>query len=335
MVNTLIPFLLLLFFLVLFILSFYFMVKQNVTSKKNKRVIRERVFSKEMEEKYLNILLHDNKYLSVTKRRIIKLTVIIINLLIIVIVYFYLNKQIWIIFVCFLISALFLYKLDSNYKGYFKDNLIHKIISEYDANLKYYPIYGISKDEYKNCRFQEYFDYYHSEDLIINVKTGFQFADIILKREYTDSEGHTHTDVVYCGSLARLPIKNIHCNIYLGNTTCNIFGENNFAELDFENDEFNKMFGALSDNELQAYKILTPDVMEKFVELKKNFFTDLDIRLLNDCLYMRFLSGNGFVPSLTSIKKEQDSIITSLAVLHEVIDVMGKVKDIIENKNLD
>ena len=50
---------------------------------------------------------------------------------------------------------------------------------------------------------------------------------------------------------------------------------------------------------------------------------------------MRFLSGNAFVPSLTSIKKEQDSIMTSLAVLHEVTNVMEKVKDIIDSKDLD
>lgn len=329
------PFIMFLFFGTFFILALYFIIKQSITMKKNKNILREKTFSKDVEEKYLNILAKREKHLSTWQRFIFKTIIVIVNILIIVIICFSLKKQIWFYTPFLIISTIIWVKIDNDYDIRFKEKIVTEIIKEYDANLKYYPYYGISKDEYKKCRFQEYFDHFYSEDLIVNEQTGFQFADILLKKEFEDSEGHTHYDTVYFGSLARLPLKDIHCNIYLGSTERSIFGENEFIELEFENDEFNDLYMALTDNELQAYKILTPDVMEQFVELKKNFFADLDIRLLNDCLYMRFLSGDGFESSYKNVKKEKNDIMISLAVLNEVIKTMQKVKEIIESKNID
>lgn len=330
--NKLIQFLPFLFFFLVFGLVFFLIIKQSITSSKNKKIIREKNFTKEMEEKYLRIIAKKDEYSLKIKRKVL-LTIFI--MIILAVSCLFLTKTIILIVPIFILGIIVCAFISKDYDKYFKENIISEIITEYNSNLKYYPFYGISKEEYKMCRFYEYFDDYYSEDLIINEQTGFQFADIILKKEETDSDGNTRDVVVYTGSVARLPIKDIKCNIYLGSTERSIFGKNTFTKLDFENDEFNKMYKALSDNELEAYKILTPDVMEKFVELKKNFFADLDIRLLNNCLYMRFLSGNGFEPSLMNTKREEDSIMTSLATLNEVINVMQKVKDIIESKNID
>ena len=107
-----------------------------------------------------------------------------------------------------------------------------------------------------------------------------------------------------------------------------------YQHIKFENDEFNKLFSAYATNEFEAYKILTPDVMEQFVHLKENTYGDIDIRLLNNRLYVRFLSGDGFVPSLFNKKGEMNSIVSSLAVLEEVQKTMHNVKNIIEKKDL-
>ena len=69
------------------------------------------------------------------------------------------------------------------------------------------------------------------------------------------------------------------------------------------------------------------------VHLKKNTYGDIDIRLLNRMLYVRFNSGDGFVPSLVSEKREKESIVASIAVLEEVINVMNNVKKLLESKN--
>ena len=100
-------------------------------------------------------------------------------------------------------------------------------------------------------------------------------------------------------------------------------------------DEFNSLFRAYTDNELLAYKILTPDVMEEFVNIKNNTYGDIDIRILNNKLYIRFLSGNGFDSSALTKDEDRVNLCKSIAVLEEVMNTMDKVKKIIDNKKID
>ena len=133
-----------------------------------------------------------------------------------------------------------------------------------------------------------------------------------------------------------MDIKNTNFMIFLGSTKKKIiFGDNGFTNLEFENDEFNKLFKACTDNELLAYKLLTPDIMEEFVKVKKNTYGDIDIRILHDKLYIRFLSGDTFdsMPFNKSIEKKK--LLQSLAILEEVMKTMNKVKKLIEEKEIN
>ena len=87
----------------------------------------------------------------------------------------------------------------------------------------------------------------------------------------------------------RIKIKDIGCRIFLGGIkTTSIFSKDDCMSIKFENDEFNDLFMAYSDNEIQAYKILTPDIMEEFVNIKKAAFSDIDIRILRQRIWSRF-----------------------------------------------
>ena len=232
------------------------------------------------------------------------------------------------------VAIVFVFITSASYSSTFKNEIIGDIIKQYDRELEYYPNGGISGTDYRVCRFREYYDIYHAEDLIINRSKKFEFSDIHLEEREKDSEGHTHYETVYRGSFAKMEIKNINCKIFLGSYRDSIFGNNNFEHIDLESERFNKLFYAYTDNELLAYQILTPDVMEKFVALKENFFTDLDIRIIDNYLYMRFLTGDSFIPSLSNPNEEKENILESIAVLEEVIKTMDSVKTIIESKNI-
>ncbi len=225
------------------------------------------------------------------------------------------------------------YNSNSDKKFY---EIAREIIKDFDNELDYQPSMGFTSAEYGFCRFPETCDRFHSEDMIVNKSKGFQFADVLVESEYEDDDGHTHYSTEYQGSLAKMSIKDVDCKIFLGGMKTNwLFSNKDYIKIKFENDEFNDLFRAYADNELIAYKILTPDVMEEFVNIKKYSFGDVDIRILNNKLYIRFLSGNGFDSSSFSKEMDKENLCQSIAVLEEVMKTMEKVKKIIERKNVD
>lgn len=212
------------------------------------------------------------------------------------------------------------------------DETAKAILKELDSNLDYRPNVGFDMHEYLKLWFAEDCDRYSSEDMIVNTKTGFTYADIIIESEHEDDEGHTHYTVEFDGSITKMDIKNIGCTIILGglskHTSMKYFG---FKKIMFEHDEFNKEFLCFTDNELIAYKVLTPDIMEEFVNVKKNTIGDINVRILNDKLYIRFSGTNGF----DGREDSKEELFKSVAVLEEIMKTMDKVKKIIERKNMN
>lgn len=205
------------------------------------------------------------------------------------------------------------------------------ILKELDPNLEYFPTRGIDYQEYKSLYFVENCDRFSSEDMIINEKTGFCSSDITIESEHEDDDGHTYYSTEYDGSLAKIDIKDIGCKIVLGGLSKYSFIEKNFSKIMFEHDEFNKEFLCFTDNELIAYKILTPDIMEELVNVKKNTIGDINVRLINNHLYIRFSGTNGF----DGREDSANELFNSVAVLEEIMKTMNKIKEIIERKNMD
>ena len=215
------------------------------------------------------------------------------------------------------------------------NEIVKEVIHDFDSDLDYQPHSGFIQHEYSLCRFPKTCDLFYSEDMIINEKKGFRYADITVQSEHRDKDGDSYYVTEYEGSLAKMDIKNVGCKIFLGGMKIGLFfDKNDYKSIKFENDEFNSLFRAYSDNELQAYKILTPDIMEEFVYIKKNSFGDIDIRILDNKLYIRFLSGNGFDSSAFSKEKDKEGLCQSIAVLEDVMNTMEKVKKIIEKKDI-
>ena len=282
-------------------------------------------------------MLFDQKYkeLEPLKHKAITTTIILVICIIASIIINNKYFSIISIGVSGILTIIFFFQYNSKSNTKFTE-IVQEVIHDFDKDLHYRPDVGFTSAEYGFCRFPEDCDRFSSEDMIENVNKGFQFADVLVESEYEDKDGNTHYTKVFEGSLAKMYIKDVDCKIFLGGMRKNwLFDSGKFVKIKFENDEFNDLFMAYADDELKAYKILTPDVMEEFVNIKKYSFGDVDIRILNDKLYVRFLSGNGFDSSALSKEQDIENLCQSIAVLEEVMKIMEKVKKIIENKNMD
>ncbi len=319
-------------------------VSKNHTKKewdkeesKRDELIKSNSFILEKREKYEKIMDTNAASLN-SERQFVRKRMILYGILVFgaVVLYFIFKKPILIplIPITIIVPGLIFGK-QSDY--YFRESArmynetTAAILKEYDSNLNYYPVNGFKREEYNSLYFAELCDVYRSSDLIINSQNGFYYADVFIESIDHDDEGTTY-NVEFDGSLARMNISNIGCTIILGG-----LGENSFTKSDtfkmikFENDDFNKMFVCFSDNELVAYKILTPDVMEQFINIRNNSVGNIDVRIINDKLYIRFKGTNGFDGSEGS----KEELFKSVTILDHVIKTMNNVKALIESKNMN
>ena len=323
------------FALLLFIFPIISTIKKKKSNNAKEKLSNNNEFvlkNKEMIEKSLDMNSQELK--SYRIRTLVALIFFIMSLASFVIID---NKAISIA-LCIIMTIIFgvCYVSYNNKNSEKYDEIVQKTLHEIDSDFSYSPNAGFTEEEYKLCLFPEMCDRFSSEDMITNTKNNFCYSDILVESEHEDSDDRTYYITEFAGSLAKINIKNTNCRIYLGSTKEKfIFGKNDYIRINFENDEFNDLFRACSNNELLAYKILTPDVMEEFVNIKKNTYGDIDIRIIDDRLYIRFLTGNTFDSKLFGKESEKKELLQSIAILEEVMKTMEKVKGIIENKNMD
>ena len=259
----------------------------------------------------------------------------ILILLIALEIYLFIHQQITLFFIAFFViigcyAAIIV--INDYYKAHFRKYVIKNIISSYNSDWVYCVnsnVNGFGSSEYISCKFPfpEKCDRFFSEDLIFSKTNSFKFADILVQtvKSHSDS-GYT---VSYYGSLSRIDINDVKCNIFLDETNKRNNNKNgNNIEILYE--EFNKQFKVYSDNDLLAKKVLTSHVLEQIVNLKKSIHDNIDIRLLHDKLYVRYSSGDSFVPSLWNRRKEKNSIIQSIATVEEINRIINSIKSIIE-----
>lgn len=133
----------------------------------------------------------------------------------------------------------------------------------------------LSQATYKEFNLWQFYDNYTGEDyLSVNIplddgspsSTNLQMSQLYITKEVKDSDGNKKTSTVFSGTLGIVDFNfRFPCYLALGS---NYFG-NQFDEvkIEMEDPEFNKCFRVYTDNELEAFRILTPDFMLKLKSL--------------------------------------------------------------------
>lgn len=162
--------------------------------------------------------------------------------------------------------------------AYYKENIISSIISYLCQEASYRPESGIAKSVFMNSRlFSTSPDRYRSEDLICGKidKTSFICSEIIAeeKRVTTDSKGRRqeHWIDIFRGFFF---IADFNKN-FQGQT---VVFRNSWFKLNLgkqrvklENPNFEKQFDVFSTDQVEARYILTPNLMERLLELDSRF----------------------------------------------------------------
>ncbi len=215
--------------------------------------------------------------------------------------------------------------IKSNYSSEFKNISVKKIIKEYDETLDYSSLGDFTNKEYYECDFIELgvISYYGD---FIKKNNGLRLTHV-----QVHSARRENYDPVFSGVFASIPIKNIQCKIILDEPERKSTDYQKFVSV---NEEFNKYFSVFADNISKAEQILTPEFMEALINIKKETLVEVDIRLFNNILYMRFSTGAGILASFFNAKQEKESVYSYIGTIDYVIKIVEKAKDCIDKINL-
>ena len=193
----------------------------------------------------------------------------------------------------------------------FKEKYIKKMIEEIIPGSKYNPNDGINLEPVKTSGLYAYPDRWHSEDLITGNIEDVQFitSDLVLEERH---ETHTKegTEVYYVayftGRFFRFEFnKEFEGKLFvMEGKPYNLGGA---KKVELESEIFNKKFKTFSVNDLSAFYVLTPHMMESILNLEKNNNGALAFSF--DSRYLYFAVNNSidtFELSLWHDLSEQD-----------------------------
>lgn len=177
-----------------------------------------------------------------------------------------------------------LFKLKSDVKWKFKEEVIKKMIHFIDPSLNYNPASCIRRQEFSESKiFIQGIDRYKGDDLVQGTigKTAVRFSELHAEYESRDSDGKKTHHTIFKG-IFFIADFNKHFKgetIVLPDTAEKLFGrlgtwfqKMNIARPDLvklENPEFEKEFAVYGNDQVEARYILTPVLMERIMEFKK------------------------------------------------------------------
>ena len=228
----------------------------------------------------------------------------------------------------------FMYYTIREYKKGFVDNVVKPIISKCSSDLEYNADKGFSVDDYKSLNFLERFNVIKSYNQIINVKNNIVSAELEVINDGSDNEGDYVVSTLYHGVLATSNVKNINSRILIGDTRELLNLTDDTRPVQTNDEVFNKLYSISSNNTALASALMSSDVINCLVNLKKNLLCDIDIRIINDKIYVRYNTFYSIKPYLFYDKFEVHNILCYLIVLDEVMKTMCLIKNKIENMNI-
>ena len=202
---------------------------------------------------------------------------------------------------------------------------------KYAYNAKGY----LGKDLYAQFNLPMYYDTYSGEDYIaLNIPkddgtqstTDLQISQIKTSQHYKDKDGNIKERTIYSGTLGIVTFDfHFPCYLALGK---NYFGwQVKEEKMETEDTEFNKNFKTYTDNELEAFRILTPDLMLKMIDIHRKLkYIDFVFKENKLLIYMPN-------KDLFAIKGHKDGYEKSFELIYNDIEALIEIIKEIQTNN--
>jgi hypothetical protein len=166
-----------------------------------------------------------------------------------------------------------LYYLYETIKKEIADKIYQPIFRELNLEFEYQK--NLDLEEVLSSRLFKKPDEYNSDGLIKGVVLDFPFkaSNISLWEieEERDSEGNTQTvrNLIFSGRLYIIDTPFNKRKIIITSGRHNLPSTKGMQKTKLESGEFNKLFRVLAEDQVEVRRVLTPNVMERFIDLRK------------------------------------------------------------------
>ncbi len=223
------------------------------------------------------------------------------------------------------------------YRNKYKELVINDIIKIVDDNLMYLPNQGLSLDEYHRG-FNDSGTTIKSEDIIKgnilnNISIVMSQIMVTHVERDTDSKGHTTTTTVtdYFGLMGYASLPNsVKSNFMI--TSNSKFNQFSKSRIEMESYEFEKLYDVMAADRVYAMKLLKPQIIEEFTNLKESNCKGFEIKFEGNMAYFRYKAGNIFEPPTRGNILNPDKVKEFIMTIYNPIHILLLMNETISDK---
>ncbi|MCF7923858.1 MAG: DUF3137 domain-containing protein [Candidatus Izimaplasma sp.] len=228
----------------------------------------------------------------------------------------------------------------NNVKKDFKNKFLSKIFKELIPNIDYIPKQGLSKDITYSSELLKRADRYHAEDYLTGRIDDIDFISSDIKLEerrvrHTKNGTQTYYVTYFSGRVFRFDFHKELVGALQVLESGSPVSRRRFKKVELESIDFNKKFKTYAENDLTAFYILTPDIMEAIFALERRHPGRIGFSFLDQQLYLALNNNkNTFELQLfRKLTKEYiDEFKQDLLVIKDIIHTLKLNNSIFKKK---
>lgn len=223
------------------------------------------------------------------------------------------------------------------YKELYKKQVVEVVFNSIFTDVKYNPDEGIPKKSIKQTNMIYMGNKYSSNDYICAEYKGihFEFSDVNMGFKYfndyiTIFHGQWFIFDFNKPFKADMQISSLS---FFSDKHGTIFDDDKLQKVELENIEFNKKFNVFAKDELDVFYVLSPNFMEKLIELDKSIYGKLLFCFVDGKLHVGVYNNEDlFCPQSIfkkiNLEKERDKILKEIKLITDFIDVLELDKNL-------
>jgi hypothetical protein len=169
----------------------------------------------------------------------------------------------------------------------FKMVYVQKELEKVFPNSTYHFDRGFAQSEITESRLLKSRDRYSSEDMIVGEFDGVHFkSSDVTQKEVRGSGKHRRVVTVFQGRVYEFDFNKVFKYNLLILQKGQFRPFENFVKIEMESIQFNSELKVYAKNDHEAFYILTPQFMEKLMELDRKYYDKITFSFLNNKLYI-------------------------------------------------
>ena len=222
------------------------------------------------------------------------------------------------------------------YTALYTEKIITEFLKQFEEKIKYYPAEKMPREIYDMAEFERYDEYFSGNIMNIMLKNNCRakMTEVITSYITRDSEGFEFHNDIFSGIFALIETpKKFKEELYVKQdeelTERSIIPECEKIQLD--SPEFEQYFDIYGTNKIVAMQLLTADIMQMFIDFRKDTGIKFEFVIKNNRIFLRFYGGKIFViPDLEKSLWDKDLMYENYKILDFTLSLTYKITKLIE-----